>query len=194
MDPIEQFRDLVAKAKNADEEAAAALYERFSQHVRRIARIKLSNSAIRQRVDEEDVCQSVFGVFFRGLRDGRFRVESIEDLQRLLADIARKRVLKVVERHTTGKRDVANQAEMGDAALDPMSEESTASVKASRNELVDRFLRDLTDEERYVLDQRCSGRSWDELAAELKTSADALRVRISRITKTARERLGIDID
>jgi RNA polymerase sigma factor (sigma-70 family) len=192
MEEDNEFRAALIKAQSGDNEAAAELFARFSPQVKRIARIKLSSAAFRQRLDEEDICQSVFGVLFDGLREGRFVVDTLEDLQRLLADITRKRVLKQIERHKAAKRDVGKQIEAGDVAFDPMSDESTPSVKLSREELVGRFLASLSPEDRYVVQQRQLGRGWEEIATELKTSADALRVRVSRATKAACERLGID--
>jgi DNA-directed RNA polymerase specialized sigma24 family protein len=190
MESAGEFRELLTHAATGDEHASSALFSHFSPRVLRVARMKLSSPTLRQRVDETDICQSVFSEFFAGLREGQFSVDTPEDLQRLLLDITHKCVLRQVQKHSAGKRDVRKQSELADG-FDPIGMESTASTKASREELVHRFLSNLTEEDRYVVEQRKLGREWEDLAAELTTSADALRVRISRATKSAWTKLGL---
>jgi DNA-directed RNA polymerase specialized sigma24 family protein len=48
----------------------------------------------------------------------------------------------------------------------------------------------LSEEERYLIEQRIQGRGWAELAAELGTPAGALRKRISRALDRLIARMG----
>jgi DNA-directed RNA polymerase specialized sigma24 family protein len=50
----------------------------------------------------------------------------------------------------------------------------------------------LSEEERYLADQRSQGRGWAELANELNVEPDALRMRFRRALERIRSELGPD--
>jgi DNA-directed RNA polymerase specialized sigma24 family protein len=70
----------LARAKDGDEQAAAALWEAYFQRLTRIARRKLQGAPTRA-ADEEDVVVEAFTRLFRGMEANRFRqLESRDDL------------------------------------------------------------------------------------------------------------------
>ena len=50
----------------------------------------------------------------------------------------------------------------------------------------------MTDEERYLAEQRAAGRGWAELAEELGEGAEALRKKLSRAVDRIAKELGLD--
>lgn len=193
MSDDEDISNLIVRAKRGSGDAAQEIVLRWGPLVQRVAKAKLSDPVVRQRVDEEDICQTVMSMFFSGLHSGRFILESADDMERLLTNITRKQVLKQIERHHALKRDTRKQSDVGEQFFDPMGNESTASVKVSREEMIGRFLDQLTDSEKEIIEQRRLGKTWEELGERYNVSSDALRVRIGRLTKVAYEQLGLQL-
>jgi hypothetical protein len=50
----------------------------------------------------------------------------------------------------------------------------------------------LTPQERYLQEQRDLGREWEDIAAELKESPEALRKRLERAKERVARELGLD--
>ncbi len=185
------FDDLIGRAREGDEQAASELVAEFAQHVQNVARSRLTNEALRRRVDEEDVCQSVFAIFFDGLKQGKFELGSPDDAKNLLAQMARTRSLKKIEEHRAAKRDAFRHAEL-DVVTEPAADQTTASFAAMRHEISDRFRAVLGEEEWQILEARKDGQSWNELARQYKSTPAALRMRHTRAVIKAAKEVGIE--
>src|SRR5262245_34891463 len=74
---------LVARWQKGDQAAAAELFQRYAGRLVALARSQLSDK-LAQRVDPEDVVQSVYRSFFVDSREGRYQVERGGDLWQLL--------------------------------------------------------------------------------------------------------------
>ena len=59
-------------------------------------------------------------------------------------------------------------------------------------ELLQQFRSRLSEAERWLADQRGLGRSWADIATEVGENADALRMRLSRVTERVTRELKID--
>ncbi len=64
---------------------------------------------LRQRIEPEDVIQSVFRTFFRRARKGEFDIDHCGELWRLLATITLNRVRKKGDREGAQRRDVRRE-------------------------------------------------------------------------------------
>src|SRR5947207_683217 len=60
----EPFRDLMARVRDGDQQAAADLVRALEPELRRAVRVRLSDPRLRRTVDSVDVCQSVLANFF----------------------------------------------------------------------------------------------------------------------------------
>lgn len=88
--------------------ASQQLYDRHRESTIRLADRQMS-SGLQQRVDAEDVYQSVSLILFEGLQNGRFRIRRSGDLRALLAELTRRRVLKKAEQNQAACRDISNE-------------------------------------------------------------------------------------
>ena len=91
----------VTALKGGDAAAAQPLWERYHRRLVALAREKL-RSARRRAADEEDVVQSAFHSFFRGVARGRFpQLNDRDNLWRLLVVItARKALDQLAHEHS----------------------------------------------------------------------------------------------
>ena len=99
----------VAALKAGDAAAAQPLWERYHRQLVALARRKLDASR-RRAADEEDVVQSAFHSFFRGVARGRFpQLNDRDNLWRLLVVItARKAVDQLAPASGLPPRHVLN--------------------------------------------------------------------------------------
>jgi RNA polymerase sigma-70 factor (ECF subfamily) len=176
----DDFSRLLERVKAGDESASAELYRVYAPHVLRMIRVRLTDSRLRQRVDTDDICQSVFGMFFKSASDGQFEIDSSEQLIRLLATMARNRVFHHVGKQQAAKRDLrrgqAGEMHPSFAAIDLLTPDRVAEAR----ETLELLRAELSPEDRYLVDQRAEGRTWAELSDKVGQSADALRVRVRR--------------
>ena len=192
MDGEASFIDLVTRVRAGDEQAAAELLRRYEPHVRRVVRVRLTSPALRRQMDTTDICQSVMADFFVRAALGQFEFEQPEQLIKLLATMARNKIVNHAHKQQAARRDVRR---LERASIDEMSapgrEETPSEIVAGR-ELLAKFQSRLSDEERYVADQRADGRPWSEIAAELGTNVDAVRKRLARALDRVSQELGLE--
>ena len=60
----EPFRELIARVRAGDEQAAAELVRRYEPAIRRAARVRLVDTRLNRLLDSMDICQSVLASFF----------------------------------------------------------------------------------------------------------------------------------
>src|SRR5437870_3097783 len=101
---IHSDTSLLRRFRLGSEDAAAELYRRYAPRLRRLARRQCS-SILAQRVDADDIIQSVFCAFFQAARKGYYDVPDGEDLWKLLLVIALNKVRTKKTFHQAGKRD-----------------------------------------------------------------------------------------
>src|SRR5437588_6673960 len=101
----------VAALKAGDTAAAQPLWERYHRQLVALARRKLDASR-RLTADEEDVVQSAFHSFFKGVARGRFpRLNDRDNLWRLLVVITARKALDQRAHEHAGRRGGALQGE-----------------------------------------------------------------------------------
>ena len=97
------MRGVFARMRGGDEAAAREFFERYMPRLVALARARMSEK-LAQKLDAEDVVQSVFRSFFIRARDGQYAIERAGDLWSLLATITRHKVLKKAEHFRQQKR------------------------------------------------------------------------------------------
>jgi RNA polymerase sigma-70 factor (ECF subfamily) len=174
MSPHDSFLELMQKVRAGDQEAAAKLVRAYEPAVRRLVRIRLRSSRLRRVVDSVDICQSVLGAFFVRVALGDYDLSSPEDLQRLLAVMARNKIVSRARLRSSSEED-------GNPALEELaSPEATPSQQLEARDLLEKFRQRLTDEERWLAEQRSLNRPWAEIAVERGDTPEALRKRLTR--------------
>ena len=107
--------EVVAKAKEGDDDAVRVIWDRFFPQVVRLACQRLTDQP-KQVVDEEDVAISVMESFFRAARAGRFpELEDSDGIWRLLSAMTCRKVVDQIRRNAT--RPVVGEAAIQDSAL-----------------------------------------------------------------------------
>jgi RNA polymerase sigma factor (sigma-70 family) len=92
------------RLKTGEAEAAQKLWDRYSEKLLRVAKLRLNGTPCRV-ADEEDVALSVFGSIFRGAADGRFeQVSTRDELWWLLLSVTKRKVVDHIRREAAQKR------------------------------------------------------------------------------------------
>lgn len=186
-----EFVELMAKTRSGDQDAAMQLVREYEPEIRRAARLRLTDRKLRRIVDSIDICQSVFGRFFRSATDGSFELERPEQLLVLLTTMTRNRVIDEHRKQTAAKR--AGVEFGSEIALDQLIEDSPGpGTAAIAKELLAEVRSRLSVNEQLIADRRGAGYSWEEIGRELNETPESLRKRLDRAVVRLREELGGD--
>jgi RNA polymerase sigma factor (sigma-70 family) len=164
------------RLRYGDEEAAWELIDVYGPHILRVVRRDL-NRRLRSRFDSADFVQAVWASFFRQPSQFR-RLESPDDLLRLLLTVARNKVIDETRyRLNTRKQDVGREADP-DFELD-LDELPSKTPRPSQVAVAREQWRRLLDAQprvnRTVLEMRFAGASYEEIAAKLKIHERSVR-------------------
>lgn len=130
---------LVASFRDGSPQAADALYRRYADRIRALARGNISRG-LNRRLDVDDIVQSVFRRFFDAARDGRYQLPSGEELWGLLLVITLNRVRSEEEYQRAGKRDFRVTVSWDTAPADaPGRADDGAGLALALDEAVDRL-------------------------------------------------------
>ena len=142
--------------------------------------------AVRQRVDAQDVLQSVYRSFFRRLEAGRFWCEEASDVWRLLAAMTYNKARSAVRRHHQERRDVRREETMPE-------DDSSAARAPGPDDIVmffdtmEAMLARVPDYYRPVMTLRLEGHSIAEIAEKVgRTERTVLRA-LARLAELAQE-------
>jgi DNA-directed RNA polymerase specialized sigma24 family protein len=182
---------LLRRVRAGDPEAAAELVRIYEPHIRRVIRLRMRDPRLRRAFDPSDVCQSVLASFFARMAMGQYDLGEPDELIRLLATMTRNKVAL----HARKLRP-AHQATLSleGAGAEPMATDPEPGRLVAGRDLLAAFHQRLTDEERWLSDQRAEGRQWTEIAADCGERPDALRKRLARALDRVARGLGLDDD
>ena len=123
MSPADSFTNLIRQVRAGDATAADTLWRRCEPVLRREIRLRLRDPRLRQRIDEDDVCQSVMASFFVRAAAGQFDLEGPEQLQHLLAQMGRNKLATQARLHLATNDSGSYGALFAEAAAntDPQS-------------------------------------------------------------------------
>ena len=194
MEQGSRLQELIRRVRAGDPEAAAELVRDYRSHILRAARIEMRDQRLRRVLDSDDICQSVLKSFLARLALGQYDVDEPEQLLRLLATMARNKVATQARKAQVARRDerdpeacLAAEARLADPTPCP------ARVATDRDLLAE-CRRRLSAEERRLADLRAVGRDWNQVAAEVGGSPDALRKQLARAVDRVARQLGLDDD
>jgi RNA polymerase sigma factor (sigma-70 family) len=184
--------ELVARWHKGEQEAADELFRRYAERLVALVRTRLS-AKLGQRLDPEDVVQSVYRSLFSGIADGRFIFRQRGDLWRLLVAIALNKLHHQVLWHSAEKRAIQREQSL-DAdgrfrfpidrlARDPSPEEAAALA----DELEAVALR-LNPAQRSVFELRLLGHSQNEIAVATQRSQRTVRRLLDVVRRELEER------
>lgn len=186
----QSFLATIARLRNRDEDAAAELVGRFGPQLRRIARFQLGRTGLERCLESTDVCQSVLAAFFQRVTAGEFDLETPEQIFGLLRTMVRNCVYDKGDYFRAARRDVGRLHSERVDLIATADHAPTASGILTGAELRSRIEGLLSERERWLLEQRESGRTWPEISQECGVSSSALRKQLGR----ARERLASGLE
>jgi DNA-directed RNA polymerase specialized sigma24 family protein len=189
-EPID-FVAFVKRVRAGDPEAAAELVRDYESAIRVAVKLKLTDPALRRRVDSDDVCQSVLASFFVRAAAGQYDLSDPAQLVSLLVTMARNKVASEARRQARECRDARRGVNLSEAAEQVADGPGPCTVVTNR-ELLQKTHELMTPEERDLADRRAAGQGWDEIAAALGGTAQARRKQFERALDRALAALGVD--
>jgi DNA-directed RNA polymerase specialized sigma24 family protein len=187
----DSFCDLLRRVRRGDAAAADELWRQYEPLLRREIRLRLRDPHLRQRFDEDDICQSVMASFFVGVVVGRIEVKGPDQLRQLLARIGRNKLASQARRHTADRRNCRSSEPLPEDGGVACSRTSTASSIVAWQELFQRFRAQLSDEERQLADWRSQERAWTDIVAQIGGTVDGRRVQLHRAIARVSRDLGL---
>jgi RNA polymerase sigma-70 factor (ECF subfamily) len=182
------FEDVIARLRAGDSAAAAAIFQRFAQRLIALARTRL-DSRLRQKVDPEDVLQSVYKSFFLRHAQGQYDLESWDSLWSLLTLITVRKCYRWTAHFYTVGRDVRAEVPPNAAAdesvcgWEPQAREPTPEQAAILAETVEEMLRELAPREREVVTLALQGYTAAEISGQLHRPGRTVYRILERVKK-----------
>ncbi len=192
MSASSSFQELMARIRSGDQEAATELVKRYEPAIRRAVRFRLTDARLGAVLDSMDICQSVLASFFLRAASGQYDLEDSGQLQKLLVSMARNKLAMQARHAQAQKRDNRRVVTGSPEEQGARAPASSPSSQIAAKELLQEAQRRLSDEERQLVEWRYQGLEWEEIAARLQGSPEALRKKLSRALNRVANELGVD--
>jgi RNA polymerase sigma-70 factor, ECF subfamily len=184
----DSFDALMERLRSGEDEAARTVFERFAGRLIQLAQRQLA-PRLAQRVDPEDVVQSVYQSFFLRHREGRLEVGDWDGLWCLLTRITLRKCAGRAEFHSAERRDVGREQAGGGSGEAPwqtaFDREPLPQEVAILGETLEQLFRETDPDDRPVLELSLQGHSAAEISLQL---GRALRT-VHRLRERVRRRL-----
>jgi ECF sigma factor len=182
---LDQFH---ANDANTSNEAAAAIWQRYAPGLLALARRNL-DQRLRQRVDEDDVLQSMYKSFCLRQQRGEFDLASRDDLWHILVTITLRKVRNLAKQHGRERRDYHRErSAQPDQAPHEACEQLPADAPTPEevavfNEELKRRLQVLSSELRRIALWKLEGYTNEEIAGSdrLNCSLRTVERKLERI-------------
>jgi RNA polymerase sigma-70 factor (ECF subfamily) len=186
---LDSDRSLLRKVRGGCAEAARQLYLRYAPRLIALAQAK-SSASLARRLDAEDIVQSVFRTFFRGVSKGYYDVPAGEDLWKLFVVIALNKIRADGAFHLAAKRDVRLTTSI-DARMDeleaPRSHDPSAETFLTM--VVEETLDQLDPRQREIVELRMEGYEVAEIACRTERSKRTVERNLQNIRSKLRNLL-----
>jgi RNA polymerase sigma-70 factor, ECF subfamily len=183
---IHSDQSLVALVRKGDEQAATALYDRYSARIFGLVKSKMSDQ-LQLRLQPEDIVQSVFKSIFRGVTAGGYDAPEGGTLWQLMAVVAVHKVQRNGSRLSVKKRDAKRTIPLTDY------DDQLASGPATVEEFevaIREAMEVLKPEEREIALLRVEGYSVEEISHRMERS----RRSVERLLQSTRAKLSRMLD
>ena len=182
------FADLMTQLRDGRNEAAAQIFHRFANRLILLARKQL-DPKVRQKVDPEDVLQSVYRSFFERQQGGEIDLESWDNLWSMLALITLRKCANQVAHFRAECRDVRREVGAGPEA-DPvgaaLAGDPSPSEAAVLTEVVEQVLHGLDERDREIVTLHLQGYSIPEISARVEWAERTVHRALERVRKRLR--------
>jgi RNA polymerase sigma factor (sigma-70 family) len=188
MAPDPDFEFFQERLRSGDAEAVNQLLQRFAARLIYLARQRL-DGRIRQKVDPEEVVQSVWKSFLLRHADGQFELHSWDALWSLLTCITLRKCGYRTRYFRRACRDVQREASPAADEDDPqhiwqaIAREPTPDEGAVLAETVEQLLRDLDEQQRQIVELTMQGYKAPEISAQLPVSERTVYRLLERVKR-----------
>jgi RNA polymerase sigma-70 factor (ECF subfamily) len=182
----ESSGDLMARWRQGDQQAAAALFARYVDRLVLLARSRMS-SKVSRHLDPEDVVHSAYRTFFADAGKGRFELHRGGDLWRLLVTITLHKLQHQVEKLNTKKRAIEREQHFGseDSLLaqhvQVLGREPSPLAALMLTDQLEELMRALDPPQRRMLELRLQGHDLEEIARACQKSEATVRRLLDRV-------------
>jgi RNA polymerase sigma-70 factor (ECF subfamily) len=177
----------MARVRAGDPQAALQLVRDYEWAIRLQVRVRLTQPDLRRLLDSMDVVQLVWASFFPRAAAGQYEVDDPKKLLNLLITLAHNKLVDEA-RGLRRKRRGEGQVAGGLPAAEPVDPRPGPEQEVNERDLALAFRERLSPRVQGLWDQRLLGRSWAEIAAELGTDPDVLRIHFNRaLERVARQ-------
>lgn len=187
LDMHDSFQSLLVRLRSGDESAAASVFHEFASRLVGLARTRLGDR-FRQKVDPEDVVQSVYKSFFRRVADGQFELQDWDSLWTLLTVITLHKCGHQVEHYRAACRDVQREqrpivsdAESSVRSFEALAREPQPSEAAMLTEVLEQLMSTLDERDRLILTLRLQGHSSAEIGQQVQRTERTVNLVLERI-------------
>jgi RNA polymerase sigma-70 factor (ECF subfamily) len=167
------FDDLMARLRAGHNDAATQVFSRFATRLIALARSHLSPQ-VRQKLDPEDVLQSVFRSFFARNAEGQFgEFESWDNLWAMLVVLTLRKCGRRADYFHAACRDVerevshAGPVDSSGSDIVASAAEPTPSEAAMLTETVEQLMSTLEGRHRQILSLSLQGHAPAEISSQL---------------------------
>jgi RNA polymerase sigma-70 factor (ECF subfamily) len=185
------FEVLMARLKTGDDDAATAVFRRFSHRLRGLARGHLE-AMTQTRGEVEDVVQSVYKSFFSRFGRGEFAFDDWDDLWGLLTVITLRKCSNRRAYHRARRRDprrLVTPSPKGPSAapiLQLIDREPTPLEAAILTDTLHELFRSLDEQDRETASLLMQGYTAEEIAVALACSERTVRRARGRLKERLR--------
>lgn len=164
------FTDLMARLRAGDDEAASQVFHRYSGRLIELAKARLGGR-MRQKMDPEDLLQSVFQSFFTRFAAGKMEgLQGWDNLWAMLVVITIRKCGRRIDYFHAGRRDVRREeavqppSDGSEVNWDPSAVEPTPLEAAQLAEMVEQLLGNFEGRHREILSLSLQGHSVPEIS------------------------------
>ncbi len=168
----DQLADFLKRIQDGDEGAARELLQRYEAEVRLVVRRRLPR-LLRSRFDSLDFLQSVWGSFFRRMREAPAEFEDSRHLVAFLARAAKNKVIDEYRRAASQKNDMRREEPLWGDGRQPREVASPVDSPievAQAHEVFDRLNALLPRERKTILELKAQGLSSKDIGDRLGIS------------------------
>ena len=179
-------RSLLGRYRRGDDDAATELYLRYAKRLHALAENK-SGADLKQRVDSEDLVQSVFRTFFRRVVDGQYEIPDGDELWKLLLVIGLNKLRSWGSYHRAIKRNIGKTDSGGTAeiALGEASGDDRSSLQVLEM-TIDELISPMPNDCQEIIRLRIAGYDINDISLQTKRSKRS----VERILQEFRKKLG----
>jgi RNA polymerase sigma-70 factor, ECF subfamily len=172
MSDTDSFLSVCRGLQCGDDAAAARVFHRFAQRLHGLARARLSER-LRQKIDAEDVVQSVFKSFFLRHAEKPFALAGWDELWSLLTVMAVRKCANQAQRYAADARALTKESAGVD--YNTFGREPTPEEAAQLAETLEEALRPLDERERMIVTLSLQGQTLEEISTAVERAQRTVR-------------------